>query len=66
MYKLEKEEFTQRMRALSDEEKEIALKTMSNEMLMDELNRRLTIMTDNISMVRDILKVKVVEEWKNL
>ena len=62
MHKLELDEFTQRMRALSDEEKEIALKTMSNEMLMTELNRRLSTMTDNINMVRDILKVREVEE----
>ena len=62
MYNLEKDEFTQRMKALSLEEKEIVIKTLSNEMLIDELNRRLSTMTDNINMVRDILKDKVVEE----
>lgn len=62
MYKLELDEFTQRMKALSDEEKEIALKLMTNDMLIAELNRRLSTMTDNINMVRDILKVREVEE----
>ena len=62
MYKLELDEFTQRMKALSDEEKEIALKLMTNDMLIAELNRRLSTMTDNINMVRDILKVGGVEK----
>ena len=55
MNKLEKEEFTQRMKALGEEEKQIALKTMSNDMLVAELNRRLTTMTENIDRVRAIL-----------
>ena len=62
MYNLEREEFVQRMKALSVEEKEIALKTMSNEMLVAELNRRLITMTDNVDKVRAILNDKVVEE----
>lgn len=62
MNNLEMEEFTQRMKALSVEEQEIALKTMSNDMLVAELNRRLTTMTDSIDKVREILNYKVVEE----
>lgn len=62
MNNLEREEFTQRMKALDYEEKQIALKTMSNDMLVAELNRRLTTMSDNIDKVRAILNDKVVEE----
>lgn len=62
MNNLEREEFTQRMKALDYEERQIALKTMSNDMLVAELNRRLTTMTDNIDKVRAILNDKVVEE----
>lgn len=62
MNKLEKEEFTQRMKALGEEEKQIALKTMSNDMLVAELNRRLSTMTENIERVRAILSDKEEEE----
>lgn len=62
MNNLEKEEFTQRMKALGEEEKQIALKTISNDMLVAELNRRLSTMSDSIDKVRAILNDKVVEE----
>lgn len=62
MNNLEREEFTQRMKALDYEERQIALKTMSNDMLVAELDRRLSVMSDNIDKVRAILNDKVVEE----
>ena len=58
MNTLHSEELKQRMKALTDEEKEEMAKTLPNEILVAELNRRLTSMTDNINMVRDILKVQ--------
>lgn len=57
MDSLEREEFKQKVRAFNDEEKEIVLKNISNEMLVSEVNKRLTAMTDKINMVRDILKI---------
>lgn len=58
MNNLEREEFTQRMKALDYEEKQIALKTMSNDMLVAELNRRLSTMSENIYKVMEILSYK--------
>lgn len=58
----DKEEFKQRMRNLDAEEKKIVVKVIPNELLVEELNRRLTDMTSRINQVKDILKVKEVEE----
>ena len=55
METIEREEFTQRMRALSDDEKEIVAKTLSNKILMEELNRRLSGMADKITQIKDVL-----------
>ena len=57
----DREEFKQRMRNLDAEEKEIVVKTIPNEMLVDELNRRLTVMSDKISQVIDIFNIKETE-----
>lgn len=57
----DREEFKQRMRNLDAEEKEIVVKTIPNEMLVDELNRRLTVMSDKISQVIDIFNIKEIE-----
>ena len=57
----DREEFKQRMKNLDIEEKGIVVKTIPNEMLVEELNRRLTVMTDKISQVRDIFSIKEVE-----
>lgn len=57
----DREEFKQRMRNLDAEEKEIVVKTIPNEMLVDELNRRLTVMSDKISQVIDIFSIKETE-----
>ena len=54
----DREEFKQRMRNLDDEEKVIVVKTIPNEMLVEELGRRLTVMTDKISQVREIFSIK--------
>ena len=54
----DREEFKQRMRNLDDEEKGIVVKTIPNEMLVEELGRRLTVMTDKIGQVREIFSIK--------
>ena len=61
MSNTDREEFKQRMRNLDAEEKEIVVKTIPNEMLVDELNRRLTVMSDKISQVIDIFNIKETE-----
>ena len=60
---LEREEFKQRMEALTSEEKEIVAKTIPNEMLVEELGRRLTVMSDKISQVIDIFSIKEKDLW---
>ena len=57
----DKEEFKQRMKNLDAEEKEIVVKTIPNEILVDELKRRLNIMSDKISQVMDIFSIKETE-----
>lgn len=54
----DKLEFAQRMKNLDAEEKAIVVKTIPNEMLVEELGRRLTVMTDKISQVREIFSIK--------
>ena len=56
MNTLHVEEFKQRMKSLTDEEKEIVVKTLSNEVLMGELNRRLTGMFDKFKQIKDIIE----------
>lgn len=56
MDNLHMEEFKQRMAALTDDEKEVVVKMLSNEILVGELNRRLTGMTDKITLIKDILE----------
>lgn len=51
-----------RMRALTDDEKEMVIKTVSNEMLVRELERRLKLMTNRINQLKEIFKVQEVEE----
>lgn len=57
----DKEEFKQRMKNLDAEEKGIVVRTIPNEMLVEELNRRLTVMSDKISQVIDIFSIKETE-----
>ena len=54
----DREEFKQRMKNLDIEEKGIVVKTIPNEMLVEELGRRLTVMTDKISQVKEIFNIK--------
>ena len=58
MANTDREEFKQRMRNLDDEEKGIVVKTIPNEMLVEELGRRLTFMTDKINQVKEIFNIK--------
>lgn len=57
----DKIEFAQRMKNLDAEEKEIVVKTIPNNMLLEELGRRLNIMSDKISQVMDIFNIKETE-----
>ena len=57
----DKVEFAQRMKNLDAEEKEIVVKTIPNSMLLEELGRRLNIMSDKISQVREIFSIKETE-----
>ena len=61
MANTDREEFKQRMKNLDAEEKGIVVKTISNEMLVEELNRRLTVMTDKIYQVKEIFNIKETE-----
>ena len=56
MNTLHMEEFKQRMTALTDEEKEEVVKMLPNEILVGELNRRLTGMSDKMTLIKDILE----------
>ena len=57
----DKLEFAQRMKNLDAEEKEIVVKIIPNDLLVDELKRRLTVMSDKISQVMDIFNIKETE-----
>lgn len=54
----DREEFKQRMKNLDSDEKAIVVKTIPNEMLVEELGRRLTFMTDKINQVKEIFSIK--------
>lgn len=53
----DREEFTSRMQNLDEEEKAIVVKTISNEMLIEELKSRLTTMSDKINRIIDVFNV---------
>ena len=61
MSNTDREEFRQRMRNLDAEEKKIVVNYLSNDLLVEELNRRLTVMTDKISQIKEILRVQETE-----
>ena len=61
MSNTDKLELAQRMKNLDAEEKEIVVKTIPNKMLVEELERRLTVMSDKISQVMDIFNIKETE-----
>ena len=54
----DKEEFKQRMRNLDADEKKIVIKFIPNDMLIEELGRRLTSNTDRLNQIKDILKIQ--------
>lgn len=56
MNTLHSEEFKQRMGALTDEEKEQVAKMLPNEVLVEELNRRLTSMAEKMNSIKGILE----------
>ena len=53
----DREEFTSRMQNLDEEEKAIVVKTISNEMLIEELKNRLTDATDRINKIKDVFNI---------
>lgn len=53
----DREEFESRMQNLDEEEKAIVVKTISNEMLIEELKSRLTTMSDKINRIIDVFNV---------
>lgn len=61
MSNTDREEFKQRMRNLDAEEKKIVVNYLSNDLLVEELNRRLTVMTDKISQIKEVLRVQETE-----
>lgn len=54
----DREEFKQRMKNLDAEEKKIVSKVIPNDVLIEELGRRLTTSIDKLNQIRDILKVQ--------
>ena len=58
MSNTDREEFKQRMRNLDAEEKKIVVNYIPNDLLVEELNRRLTIMADKISQIKEVLRVQ--------
>lgn len=61
MSNTDREEFKQRMRNLDAEEKKIVVNYLPNDLLVEELNRRLTIMADKISQIKEVLRVQETE-----
>ena len=57
----DREEFKQRMRNLDADEKKIVVKVIPNDLLLEELGRRLTSNTDRLNQIREVLKVQETE-----
>ena len=60
MTELEREEFKQTVRNFNDEERVIVIKTLSNNLLLEELSRRLLNSTDKLKGIRDILRMEEI------
>lgn len=60
MTELEREEFKQTVRNFNEEERAIVIKTLSNNLLLEELSRRLLNSTDKLKGIRDILRVEEI------
>ena len=46
-----------RAKGMTDEDRQVVLKTASNEMLLGEVSKRLINMTDKVNQIREILKI---------
>lgn len=57
----DREEFKQRMRNLDAEEKKIVVKFIPNDMMIEELDRRITSLTDRLNKIKEILKIQETE-----
>ena len=57
----DREEFKQRVRNFDAEEKKIVVKVIPNDLLLEELGRRLTSNTDRLNQIREVLKVQETE-----
>lgn len=60
MTELEREEFKQTVRNFNEEERVIVIKTLSNNLLLEELSRRLLNSTDKLKGIRDILRMEEI------
>lgn len=61
MAPLEKEEFKNVVKALDEEELQLTVRSLSNEVLIQELQRRITTATSMLSSISTILKGKEQE-----
>lgn len=61
MNELEREEFKNTVKNFDEEERSILVRTLPNELLIRELERRLYLFSDKFTQIRDILKVQEVE-----
>lgn len=53
----DREEFKQRMKNLDAEEQKIVIKLIPDEILVEELGRRLTCNSEKINQIKDIINV---------
>lgn len=61
MIAMEKSEFKNVAAAMSDEEKQIAVKTIPDEILIKELERRVSTMHGMINAIREVVRVNSSE-----
>lgn len=54
----DKEEFKQRMSNLDAEEKKIVVKVIPDDLLLEELGRRLASSTDTLNQIKNVLKIQ--------
>lgn len=57
----DREEFKQRMENLDAEEMKVVVKVITDEMLVDELKRRLLFMSDKLNQIKEVLNVQEIE-----
>ena len=54
----DKEEFKQRMSNLDAEEKKIVVKVIPDDLLLEELGRRLASSADTLNQIKNVLKIQ--------